>query len=448
MSEKIVQSSNGEAATLTAVDYIQNQEELEKEARELMPYDPNECTYEMGELRQPLFACLTCSAENENQPIGVCYSCSIQCHLQHELVELFTKRSFVCDCGTTRMKNTKDGACKLRRHGKKESSGRKLSNSSATHSTYLELAAEDIPSSSNTYNQNYHGRFCGCKQVYNPLEETGHMIQCYFGFTCGEDWYHDRCVMGITFADEKANQKHGNSQEESVPDGTNIKTDISKAQLESADIDLIEKLQYFPKLETFDEFICWRCVTLFKDVFEDLDKHFPGVILSKLPRFSNTSTVEDWYAKREKLLEPCFKKIKIEESSGKLGKFHNQEYSLFLSNDFRFKLIDNYETLDHESKLYKFLLNNSFLFKDDPIFKPPEDDSEEDCYSSSNAGTGRALETLPRDKAIESIQAYDKIKSKLKDFFKPFAEQGKVVTEEEVRNFFGHIDDKNNDSEQ
>ena len=58
----------------------------------------------------------------------------------------------------------------------------------------------------------------------------------------------------------------------------------------------------------------------------------------------------------------------------------------------------------------------TFLFKDDPIFKPPEDDSEEDCYSSSNAGTGRALETLPRDKAIESIQAYDKIKSKLKDF--------------------------------
>ena len=109
-------------------------------------------------------------------------------------------------------------------------------------------------------------------------------------------------------------------------------------------------------------------------------------------------------------------KIKIEESSGKLGEFHNQEYSLFLSNDFRFKLTDNYESLDHESKLYKFLLNNSFLFKDDPIFKPPEDDSEEDCYSSSNAGTGRALETLPRDKAIESIQAYDKIKSKLKDF--------------------------------
>ena len=33
MSEKTVQSSNDEAATLTAVDYIQNQEELEKEAK-------------------------------------------------------------------------------------------------------------------------------------------------------------------------------------------------------------------------------------------------------------------------------------------------------------------------------------------------------------------------------------------------------------------------------
>lgn len=64
------------------------------------------------------------------------------------------------------------------------------------------------------------------------------------------------------------------------------------------------------------------------------------------------------------------KKIKTEASSVTMGEFHNQEYSLFLSNDFRYKLMDNYESLDHESKLYKFLINNSFLFKDDPIFKP------------------------------------------------------------------------------
>lgn len=63
-------------------------------------------------------------------------------------------------------------------------------------------------------------------------------------------------------------------------------------------------------------------------------------------------------------------------------------------------------------------------------------------------GAAEALDSLPRDRAIESIQAYDKIRSKLREFFKPFAEQGKIVTEDEVRNFFGHIDDKTQDLKQ
>ena len=102
-----------ESDSLTAVDYIKTRDKLEKEARELMPFDPSECTYGKGELRQPIFACITCSDEN-NEEIGVCYSCSIQCHSSHELVELFTKRNFVCDCGTTKMSKTIDGGCKLR----------------------------------------------------------------------------------------------------------------------------------------------------------------------------------------------------------------------------------------------------------------------------------------------------------------------------------------------
>lgn len=33
---------------------------------------------------------------------GVCYGCSLRCHLQHEIEELFFKRGFRCDCGTPR----------------------------------------------------------------------------------------------------------------------------------------------------------------------------------------------------------------------------------------------------------------------------------------------------------------------------------------------------------
>lgn len=446
---KINSPNDNDENVLTAVDYIESQKELEKEARELMPYDPNECTYEQGELRQPLFACLTCSSQNNNQPIGVCYSCSIQCHLQHELVELFTKRSFVCDCGTTRMQNTPDGACKLRRKGKSENKERKLSNVSASSNSgvYLELPAEDVPSESNRYNQNYHGRFCGCQQLYNPLEETGHMIQCYFGFACGEDWYHDRCIMGVKSIDPS------NVLDKLKIESDNILKKLSSPELDTVDkntlfketeeVDLLEQLRYFPKLEKFDEFICWKCVNQFREVFEDLDKKFPGVVMTKLPRYEDIVTVEDWYDKREESLKPKAKKMKIEGTNLSTG---NHTYSIFLGNDFRYKLLDDYTSLDHESKLYKFLTNNSYLFKDDPIFKPPEDESESG-WSATDMGAAEALHSLPRDRAIEGIQAYDKIRSKLREFFKPFAEQGKVITEDEVKDFFGHIDDKSQGSE-
>ncbi|KAL6454606.1 mlo2 Protein mlo2 [Candida maltosa Xu316] len=424
--------------TLTAVDYIESQRELEKEARELMPYDPNECTYEQGELRQPLFACLTCS---------VCYSCSIQCHSQHELVELFTKRAFVCDCGTTRMKDTYDGACKIRRKGK-EKRERKMSNASATSASHLALPAEDIASESNTYNQNYHGRFCGCKQLYNPLEESGHMIQCYFGFVCGEDWYHDRCIMGV-----KVNQllkKTGENVLEKLSspgiDASDNNTSLKKEDEDEEEPDSIEQLHYFPKLETFDEFICWKCVAKFKDIFEELDAKFPSVIMAKLPRFDDTLTVEQWYQRREKLSEPKLKKIKTETTTNSTGELQDQEYSIFLGNDFRYKILDHFDELDKSSKLFEFLSNNSYLFKDDPIFKPPEDDSEEG-WSTADMGTAEALHSLPRDKAIESIQAYDKMRSKIIDFFKPFADNGKVVTEDDVTKFFGNIRDKSKDND-
>ena len=147
----------------------------------------------------------------------------------------------------------------------------------------------------------------------------------------------------------------------------------------------------------------------------------------------------------KRILKNNTKKIKTEGSSS--SSTTEQTYSIFLGNDFRYKLLDEYPSLDKESKLYKFLTNNSYLFKDDPIFKPPEDESEDD-WSASDMGAAEALDSLPRDRAIESIQAYDKIRSKLREFFKPFAEQGKIVTEDEVRNFFGHIDDKTQDLKQ
>ncbi|KAI3404574.2 hypothetical protein KGF56_002619 [Candida oxycetoniae] len=503
MSSKELETKSRDS--ITAVDYINQQMELGKEAREIMPYDPDECTYEMGELRQSVYACLTCSKQNDETPIGVCYSCSIHCHSQHELVELFTKRAFVCDCGTTKMAKTFDGACKLRRKAKHNDSKSLAttpirsgvgSSSRSRHSSNVTLPAEDIPSSTNIYNQNFYGKFCGCKSFYNPLEETGNMLQCYFGFFCGEDWFHDRCIMGFapdtfTKPTKVNNPENGENMLDKLSSpgfdaehdartvgvGQNSKNNVEhlkekidntkeQAQLEEKDgidktkeqdelkendeIDIddqemIEKLKYFPILSSFDQFICWNCVAKFSDVFNELEKQIPGVIIQKLPRFEGVQTVEDWYKLSQNVNEPKPKKVKLEnqEEKGKQG----ESFSIFLANDFKNKLKKALPSLEPSSKLKQFFDSNEYLYNEDPVYQPPVDKSEEEwstTVSFLDMCTADAIHSLPRSQTIETIQGYDKMREKLRNFFKPFAEQGKVVTEEEVKNFFGKIneDDK------
>lgn len=424
--------------SLTAIDYINQQEELEREARILMPFDPNECTYELGELRQQVYACLTCSRTNDNQPIGVCYSCSIQCHSKHELVELFTKRSFLCDCGTTRMAKTPNGACNLRRVDRSNSGP--LSKLGSRQPSHVDLPAEDIPSNSNVYNQNFYGKFCDCKQPYDPAKETGNMFQCYFGFACGEDWFHDRCIMGLRPESQLTEQENnasgantGQMGDDKTPREISLGDDESD---DEDDMDTIGRLQYFPRLKSFDEYICWQCVSKFREIFTQLDQKIPGVIVEKLPRFNGVRSVQEWKKLKGKEDEP---KAKRARKDGDDLRHEEDQYSIFLAKHFKKKLTENISRLDHASSLYQFLQNNLELYEDDPIHKPPEDPSE-DAWSitTSNADLD-AIQSLPRDQAIEGIQAYNAIKAKLRDFFKPFAEQGKVVTEDEVKSFFGEM---------
>src|SRR5579871_2641274 len=138
--------------------------EIESSARDILPYSFQRCTAPLGLLRQALYSCLTCSpVPPETQKGGICYSCSIQCHGSHNLVELFCKRDFTCDCGTMRMGAT---PCSLR----------KVSNQPIN--------------TKNDYNHNFEGRFCDCDQVYDVDAEEGTMFQC---LVC-EDWFHEKCI--------------------------------------------------------------------------------------------------------------------------------------------------------------------------------------------------------------------------------------------------------------
>jgi len=179
--------------TLTVKEILERQELLEKEAGEILSGKFDECTYNKGYIRQPVYACKTCKPSEGCGPGGVCYSCSISCHTDHELVELFSKRNFKCDCGTARLG---EATCKL------------------------ESKPPNTLNEHNKYDHNYEGRFCWCKVDYDPEKEDNNMLQCVI---C-EDWFHENCISG---------EKRG------------------------------EKKFSLPDLETFEEFLCHKC----------LDKH-------------------------------------------------------------------------------------------------------------------------------------------------------------------------------
>ncbi|RPB22683.1 hypothetical protein L211DRAFT_826602 [Terfezia boudieri ATCC MYA-4762] len=165
-------SVSGGEQSVTAMDYINRQLELEKEAREIMPYSFETCTYSMGPLRQPVYACKAHSPEGG----ALCYSCSISCHGDCDLVELFNKRNIQCDCGTVRFPNS---PCTLRNN-----------------------ITNDTSAETNKYCHNYQGRFCACDRDYDVAKETGTMYQCLLGDACNEDWFHDVCIVGEKYPED------------------------------------------------------------------------------------------------------------------------------------------------------------------------------------------------------------------------------------------------------
>lgn len=410
---------------VTAVDYLNQQAELERQAREAMPYDPDTCTFPKA-LRQMVFSCLTCLVD---APVGVCYSCLIQCHSTHNLVELFSKRDFVCDCGTERMKA--GVACKLR---VRDAKGKPFK---------VDLPAGDVPSMGNRYNDNFKGKFCSCKEDYNPHEETRTMHQCYFG----EDWFHQSCILGYGGkVGKKAGERHlsedkagnqageGHSSESkaeiqadegqtSQDEKTGLNPNLKEAPREEPD-DPDESAPHFPQLDSFGEFVCWQCV----DAHPELLKLATPDVATKVPHIF-CSSPDEW----KELLD--FISVKSEEKLDRQKKPRPPQYSLFLKHDFKSTLNARMESLSPDLQL--FLRAHAFITEPDDIYQPPEDDAGSNASGDSLLDLGTsALLSLPVPEAIEGLHAYGTLKEKLRGFFQNFVESGKVVTEEEVRDFF------------
>ncbi|XP_053213737.1 putative E3 ubiquitin-protein ligase UBR7 [Panonychus citri] len=146
---------------ITMMDVLEEEKQLEDDAFAVLGgSDEKDCTYLRGYVtRQALYACNTCRS-NSGEPNGICLACSYACHEGHDLYELYTKRSFRCDCGNSRM----------------------------TGGTKCNLCPTKSPSNpDNVYNHNFSGLYCVCDRPYPDPENDDPMYQC---IVC-EDWFHD-----------------------------------------------------------------------------------------------------------------------------------------------------------------------------------------------------------------------------------------------------------------
>ncbi|CAL3972863.1 unnamed protein product [Diplocarpon coronariae] len=499
-TQSVSHLSESSQTSQTAADFINSQLQLEADAREALPYKFEKCTNPIGKLRQQIFSCLTCNPPPENPSdsypaAGVCYSCSISCHGEHTLVELFNKRNFVCDCGTTRLPAT--SPCSLRLNSKTNTKG-------GVHS--------EEPAPENTYNHNFKNKFCGCGCDYDAYTQKGTMFQCLgvgTGATggCGEDWWHPGCLVGLgPNWDESTGCKPKNEGflesitevAEAVVDGKDSGTKSEAANgvapspseesilEDGADVDDPPLPPGFPEEDDFEGFICYRCV----EANPWLKRYAgtPGFLEPVFRRSMAPSPEAGIIGKSEELIFsvlPMSKKRKVDDeeeciSSKRLkdetSAVNTQpppteaastteadipikaeaasedgrgpckvtalppaptgQISLFFKPGFR-------DHLCRCATCFPLLKPHEQLLDEEEIYEPSV--SEEEA-GGSTVGSGSiydrgesALKNVDRVRAIEGVMAYNHLKDKLKPFFQQFAESGQAISAEDIKAHFAKM---------
>lgn len=363
----------------TAQDLIEQQERLEAQANEAIPYSVDECTHAQGYIRQLVYACKTCGGG------GVCVGCSVLCHADHDLVELFHRRHFRCDCGTPNMYRCRPPSPHMDKTGyPKDASPCQLRLSQPSKGW-------DVPNDENRYTRNFAGEFCVCERGrhYDPETESEDMFQC---LVC-EEWLHESCTSLVQNNHRMLNQSQ------------------------------------------FDTIICDACVRA-KEA--DLLRSYIGqrgwmVVLPP-------SDAESW-----RLLEPqdihTTKRTRLDPDSCKCPAIHAEvkrllstphRMDVFLAPNFR-------DTLCRCAQCTTAWQRYPYVLDEEETYEPPELQDDTTSATSTSSTYDRAvaaLKQLPRTQMIESLYAYQSLRDALFEHLRPYAESHEPVSEETVRAFF------------
>ncbi|EJT99469.1 hypothetical protein DACRYDRAFT_95882 [Dacryopinax primogenitus] len=412
-------------------DLVNEQRALEEEASQALPWSFSECTYNKGYIRQPVFLCLTCQS-----PHGICAACSIACHGDHEQVELFPKRAFRCDCPTS-----------------------SLSHQCTLHQTLMP------PNEKNTYNQNYHNKFCRCGRQYLPSEERETMIQC---LAC-EDWYHESCLnlRERPPPRSEAPPRHSKADDDADSDTSDLPPGLlSEDEYDSMICaDCVRKspvLQRWArtsgvKLVVRDKSEAWRVAP--SESPRDTVKEETIDVGSTEQTSAETDAVEDKGAvKPEQGLsgssgtkraaddelqeERPLKKPRSLCHAPLQSALSRCVYSpdndnpalesagdVFLMDGFRLRWCQCPDCLPDFG-------DQQYLLREEDTYEPPDDP---EAHMSIEELGMRMLDRLPRDRVIDGIHAYNQLRDRLTTFLRPFTQENKEVRQEDIESFFSEL---------
>ncbi|CAE6421522.1 unnamed protein product [Rhizoctonia solani] len=391
-------------AVTTPQDLALAQASLVREASLALPGEFTQCTYDLGVI------------------------------VDHEQIELFPKRHFRCDCPT----------------------------SGLPHPCSLRSSTQTLPlNTENTYSQNYFrgGRFCRCSQTYDAKRERETMVQC---LAC-EDWFHESC---LNLRDRVAPRELDDDAQ--PPPAQNEDEDDASSACSSASLP--------PALlpgDTYETLICGSCVRenptlkryagtkgfrmvvpseegfkILGEEWEEQEQEEVDVVgQEEEPKATGTkrrASGADEQAqapKRARANSPNPSESTPSEPATSRHRCTAPPINplaqttladpvacgdVFLSAGWR-------ERWCRCETCYPSILKHPFLLEEEETYEPPRDP---DAGLSLEELGMRALATLPHERALDSIRAYNAMRDDLMLYLRPFADSGREVREEDITAFF------------
>jgi E3 ubiquitin-protein ligase UBR7 len=306
---------------------------------------------------------------------------------------------------------------------------------------------------------------------------------------CGEDWWHPECLIGLP---RDWNKKDAPAEPVSVEahhtaeNGvTNGDTTIPDAPVEDVQVEDDPPLPPgFPEEESFDHFVCYKCVEAFPwikryagtegflpAVYRKFELNTPtepaaeaGASITATdemkPETVESAAPPTESRKRKASEEPSesnpidSSSIKRQRSSSnppkdetepastaisiclyeRLPRPSPESISLFVKEDFRLYLC---RCPNH----FPLLAPHPALLEEEDTYEPPV--SEPSLHDGGSLGSRSlldrgeaALSNVDRVRAIEGVMVYNHLREKVKGFLKPFAESGQAVGAEDIKAYF------------